>query len=84
MMDCTSSRYRRLARLFLRIRAQEYVLLLCRYDGVTMIDHRRFCLPQFNSGQHKLMVGIYEMNVCLGTSVITGQDFNEGPSVLLF
>ena len=57
---------------------QEYVLLLCRYDGVTMIDHRRFCLPQFNNGQHKLMVGIYERNVCLATSVITGQDFNEG------
>ena len=57
---------------------QEYVLLLCRYDGVTMIDHRRFCLPQFNSGQHKLMVSIYEMNVCLGTNATTGQDFNEG------
>ena len=37
---------------------QEYVLLLCRYEGVTMIDHRRFCLPQYSSSQHKLMVGI--------------------------
>jgi len=62
---------------------QEYVLLLCQYDGVTMIDHRRFCLPQFNSGQHKLMGGNYEMNVSLGTSVITGQDFNEGHKCIL-
>ena len=38
---------------------EEYVLLLCCYEGVTMIDHRRFCLPQYSSSQHKLMVGIW-------------------------
>ena len=36
---------------------QEYVLLLCRFEAVTMLDYKRFCLPKFSSSQHKLLVG---------------------------
>jgi len=32
----------------------EYVVLLCRYEAVTIIDYERFCLPEFS--QHKLQV----------------------------
>ena len=35
---------------------QEYGLLLCRFEAVTMIDFQKFCLPQFCSSQHKLCV----------------------------
>ena len=34
----------------------EYVVLLCRYEAVTIIDYERFCLPKFSSSQHKLQV----------------------------
>ena len=37
---------------------QEYVLLLCRFQAVTMLDCEGFCLPKFSSSQHKLLVGI--------------------------
>ena len=37
---------------------QEYVLLLCRFEAITMQDYERFCLLKLSSSQHKLLVGI--------------------------
>lgn len=37
---------------------QEYVLLLCRYEAVTMLDYEVFCRPKLSSSQRKLLVGI--------------------------
>ena len=37
---------------------QKCVLLLCRFEAVTMLDYERFCLPKFSNSQHKLLMGI--------------------------
>ncbi|XP_022803587.1 uncharacterized protein LOC111340925 [Stylophora pistillata] len=43
---------------------QEYVLLLCRFEAVTMLDYEtlRFCLPKFGNSQHKFLEKSY---ICL-------------------
>ena len=37
---------------------QEYVLLLGRFEAITMLDYEKFYLPKFSCSQHKLLVGI--------------------------
>ena len=37
---------------------QEYVLLLCRFEAITMQDYESFCLLKLSSSRHKLLVGI--------------------------
>ena len=34
----------------------EYVVLLRRYEAITMVNYERLCLPEFSSRQHKLQV----------------------------
>lgn len=38
---------------------QEYVLPLCRFEAVTMLNYERFCLPNLSGSQHKLLEKSY-------------------------
>lgn len=51
---------------------QEYVLLLCRFEAITMQDYERFCLLKLSSSQHKRLVGIsYKLGIrVLNTSFL--------------